>query len=415
MALLLILSALVSASEVAFFSLAPKDIDELHESESKRSKLIVDLLAKPKLLLATHLIVINLLNIGVVITSDYVMASLFDFAGNYTLRFVLQVVVVTFLIVLIAEIVPKVYANSFNLATAKLMCYPVFIVEKICWPLSMLLINSTRFIDKRVKKKGVEISVEELSHALEMTEDGNTTETEKKLLKGIVQFGTRDVKQIMKQRLDVVAFEYEMSFDELLNNIRNFGFSRVPVFKESIDKIAGVLYIKDLLGNLKEGNSYRWQSLLREPFFVPENKKIDDLLKEFQSKKIHLAIVVDEYGGTSGIVTLEDIIEEIVGEINDEFDDDEIIYSKLDDHTFVFEGKINLNDLCRVLSIESDEFENVKGESDTLAGFILEYTGSIPKKNEKIKFKDYTFIVESVDSRKIKRVKVELPNNDNNE
>lgn len=415
MGLLLFLSALVSASEVAFFSLKPADLEKLRESVSRTSKAILQLLDKPKRLLATQLIAINFLNIGVVVLSEFVMDELFDFSANPTLGFVIQVVVVTFLILLFAEVIPKVYANRHASATASLMAFPTLFIQKIFWPFSSLLMATTRFIDKRVKKRGVSISVEELSHALDITQDKATSDSEKKLLRGIVQFGNMDVKQIMKARLDVIAFEMDMPFSKLLDAIRNSGFSRVPVYKGTLDKISGVLYIKDLLAHLDKGDDFKWNTLIRQPFFVPENKMLDDLLREFQHKKIHLAIVVDEYGGTSGIVTLEDIIEEIVGEINDEFDDDNLVYSKLDDKNYVFEGKILLNDLARILDIDSDEFEVARGDADTLAGFILEFTGKIPKKNEQVKFHDHIFTIESADNRRIKRVKVTLPEEDEND
>ena len=412
MGIFLFLSALISASEVAFFSLKPTDLERLREQESRTSRAILQLLEKPKRLLATQLIAINFLNIGVVILSEVVMEQLFDFSANPTLGFVFNVVIVTFLILLIAEVIPKVYANGHASSTAAVMAFPTIFIQKLFWPISSLLMGTTNFIDKRIKKRGVSISVEELSHALEITNNEETTDSEKKLLKGIVQFGTMDVKEIMKPRMDVVAFDVKEPFQKLLQDIRDSGFSRVPVFKSSLDKIVGILYIKDLLAHFDKDNEFNWQALVRKPFFVPENKMLDDLLREFQTKQIHLAIVVDEYGGTSGIVTLEDIIEEIVGEINDEFDDDNLVYSKLDESNFVFEGKILLNDMCRILDLDSDEFESAKGDSDTLAGFILEYTGKIPKKNERVKFHDHTFTIESADNRKIKRVKVTLPKND---
>lgn len=409
MGILLFGAALISASEAAFFSLDPSELEQLRNTNTRTSKTILELLEKPKRLLATQLIGINFLNIGAVVISEYVMDELFDFSDNPTLGFAVQVIGVTFLILMFAEIIPIVYANNYPLKVASFMVFPIVVIRRIFWPVSSLLIFSGRFIDKRVKKRGVSISTKELSHALEITDSGETSETEKKLLKGIVKFGNMDVKQIMKPRMDTVAIEFDTPFPKLLEDILNSGFSRIPVYRGSLDKIEGVLYIKDLLPFLDKGDDFRWQQFLRSPFFVPENKMIDDLLREFQGRKIHLAIVVDEYGGTSGIVTLEDIIEEIVGEINDEFDDDDIVYSKLDDYNYVFEGKINLNDLCRITGLESDTFENNKGDADTLAGFILEFTGSIPKKNEEIRFRDFIFTIESADMRKIKRVKVTLP------
>lgn len=406
---LLLASALVSAFEVAFFALGPKEIDKLKSEEGRRSQIILSMLDRPKRLLATVLVGINLLNIGIVIVSNFIMSTLFDFSAHPLTGFLIQVIVVTFLILMIGEVIPKVYSSYHSLDTVKLLAIPLLIAERILWPISSLLMLSTSFIDKRIRKKGHSISVDELSQALELTTDHSTPETEKRLLKSIVRFGNMDVKQIMKARPDIIAADHQLTFRILLEKIRQSGFSRMPVYRESIDRIIGVLHVKDLLGYLDRDDSFAWQTLVREPFFVPETKMIDDLLREFQGRKIHLAVVVDEYGGTSGIVTLEDIIEEIVGEINDEFDDDDIVYSKLDDYNFVFEGKILLSDLCRIIGIEGDYFENVKGESDTLAGFILEFTGRIPAKNEQIRMHDFIFTIESADNRKIKRVKVTLP------
>lgn len=416
--ILLFLSGLVSASEVAFFSLSPKNKDELKRSSSKSDKIVLRIIDKPKLLLATILIGNNLFNIGIVLLSTLVTTRKFDFSANPALGFFLQVVVITFLILLFAEVIPKVYANQHALRVARLMSFPISFLEKFFFPLSFILMASTSFIDKRVKKRTHSLSVEELSHALELTSAADTPDAERKILKGIVKFGQVSVKQIMMPRTDISAFDFNAPYKKLLEEILACGFSRVPVYKETIDKISGVLYVKDLLPYLDKEDDFKWQTLLREPFFVPFNQKIDDLLKEFQHRKIHLAVVVDEFGGTLGIVTLEDVIEEIVGEINDEFDDDELVYSKLDDNNFVFEGKISLNDLCRKLGIESDTFEMASGkEADpetsygagTLAGFLIEYTGNIPKKNEQVKFKEFIFTVESADNRKIKRVKVTLP------
>jgi len=316
------------------------------------------------------------------------------------------VIAVTFLILLVGEVTPKIYATQNPLNSARTLVFLVQFLQKLFSPVSSVLIYSTSLLDKVIKRKSHNISVDELSHALELTSDEDIPEEDHKILRGIVKFGNTDVKQIMRSRMDVTAFEYKTNFKKLLADITSFGFSRVPIYKESLDHIAGVLYTKDLLQYLNEADGFNWQSIIRPPFFVPENKKIDDLLREFQHKKIHLAIVVDEYGGTSGIVTLEDVIEEIVGEINDEFDDDDLIYSKLDDANFVFEGKAPLNDIYRILEVDSDDFENVKGEADTLAGFLIELEGRIPTKNEKIKFKNLLFTVESADNRKVKRVKV---------
>ena len=407
---LLCISALMSASEIAFFSLSPRSKEELRKSSTPRDKNVKQILDKPKLFLATNLIANNLANIGIVLISGIIAEKELDFIANPIIAFLIQVVAVTFLILLFTEVIPKVFANQHSLSVARLMAFPISFLEKLLYPLSFLLIKSTSFIDKKVKKRIHSISVEDLSHALDLTISADMPEPEKKILKGIVKFGQVNVKQIMTPRVDVASLEYNTPFRKLIGDIHASGYSRIPIYKESIDKISGILSVKDLLPYIDMEDDFQWQTLLREPLFVPENKKNDDLLKEFQHRKIHMAIVVDEYGGTSGIVTLEDVIEEIVGEINDEFDDDELIYSKLDECNYVFEGKISLNDLSRKLAIDSSLFELINGrEADTLAGFIIEYTGTIPKKGEEVRFKDYIFTVESADNRKIKRVKVTVP------
>ena len=412
---LLCTSALISASEVAFFSLAPKNREELKRSSSSRDKIVLQVYDKPKFLLATILITSNLVNIGIVLISEIIAEKELNFVSNPIASFLIQVVAVTFLILLFAEVIPKVFANQHALSVARFMAFPISFLEKLLYPLSFLLITSTSFIDKKVKRKTQHISVEDLSHALDLTISADTPDSERKILKGIVKFGQVNVKQIMIPRMDITAFEYNSPFKKLLEDILVSGYSRVPIYRETIDKISGILYAKDLLVYLDKEDDFKWQSLIREPFFIPENKKNDDLLKEFQQKKIHMAVVVDEFGGTSGIVTLEDVIEEIVGEINDEFDDDDLVYSKLDDHNYVFEGKISLNDLTRKLGIESNFFETRdRREADTLAGFMIEQTGNIPKKGEEVRFsakggKDYIFTVESADNRKIKRIKVTVP------
>lgn len=405
MAVLLVCSALISGSEVAFFSLSPSDTSELEKSESGSHKLIYQLLQRPKRLLATILIGNNLVNVGIIILSTFITNDILTFAASPALTFTLQVVVVTFLILLVGEIMPKVYANRNALKLAGFMAYPLFFMEKMFRPLSVVLVRSTSFIDKRIKKKGNNISVDELSHALELTNDEETTHEEQKILQGIVKFGNTDVKQIMKSRIDVVAFDIETDFKELLPSLLEAGYSRIPIYRESFDNIEGILYIKDLLPHY-EKEKVQWNKLLRQPMFVPENKKIDDLLREFQEQKMHMAIVVDEYGGSSGIVTLEDILEEIVGDITDEFDDDDLIYSKLDDNNFVFEGKTPLNDMYRVLEVDGSNFEDAKGDSDTIAGFIIELAGKIPLKNERFNFENLEFTVEAADKRRVKRIKV---------
>ena len=399
----------MSAAESAFFSLPLKSREELKKSTSLRDKIVLQIYDKPKKLLATILIINNLANIGIVLLSEVIAYQELDFNANPLLAFLIQVVAVTFLILLFSEVIPKVFANQHALLVARFMAFPISILEKIASPLSYLLIQSTAFIDSKIKKKTQVISVADLSQALDLTNSTDMPEHEKKILKGIVKFGQVSVKQIMSPRMDVTALEYTAPFDKLIQIIHASGYSRIPIYKQTIDKIVGILSVKDLLSHINGNNNFKWQELIREPFFVPENKKNDDLLKEFQHRKIHMAVVVDEYGGTSGIVTLEDVIEEIVGEINDEFDDDDLIYSKLDENNFVFEGKVSLSDLSRKLNMDVGIFELSSGkEVDTLAGFLIEYTGTIPKKGEEIKYKDYIFTVESADNRKIKRVKITM-------
>ncbi|MBP6412763.1 MAG: gliding motility lipoprotein GldD [Bacteroidia bacterium] len=406
---LLFLSALIAAAEVGFFSLVPSQISQLKNTYTPASQRALQLLEKPKKLLATIVVAHNLVNVGVIVISETLFHVLFDFAANPTLGFLVQVVVVTFLILLIGEVIPKIYSTQNALNSAIRLVYFLIVLQKVLWPLSSILIYLTSIIESRIKQRGHNISVDDLSHALELTSNEHTPEQEQKILKGIVEFGNTEVRQIMKARMDVVAFDVELDFEQLIASIVESGFSRVPVYKDSLDNVQGILYIKDLLAHLDENAAFNWKTLVRPALFVPENKKIDDLMKEFQTKKNHLAVVVDEYGGTCGIVTLEDIIEEVVGDIKDEFDEDELTYSKLDEFNYVFEGKILLNDLYRVLSIEAEEFEEVKGDSDTLAGFILELAGKIPNKFEKIVHREYVFEIESVDKRRIKRVKITLP------
>lgn len=407
MAILLLCSALISGSEVAYFSLSGSELDHLRVSKNKSEIRVIELLERPKRLLATILIANNFINVGIVILSTFIIDGLFTF-NNYQLKFLIQVVAVTFVLLLIGEVIPKVYATRKAERLAGAMALPLFYIQLIVKPISSILVHSTNFIDKRIKRKGHNISVGELSHALELSSDENGKDEDQKILEGIVKFGNTDVKQIMTSRIDVVPIEITATYKEVVATILDCGYSRIPVYKENFDNIAGVLYIKDLLPHL-DNEDFDWTSILRNPFFVPENKKIDDLLREFQSKKIHLAIVVDEYGGTSGIVSLEDVLEEIVGEISDEFDDDDLIYSKLDEFNYIFEGKAPLNDVYRVLQVESEEvFEEQKGEAETLAGFLIELKGKIPKKGEKVRFEQYLFTVEAADKRRVKRIKVTI-------
>lgn len=413
---LLFCSALISGTEVAFFSLSKTDIIKISD-ESKEQNPVVLLLQNPSKLLATILITNNFINILIVL----IFASLgevFFKEQNLSLtiigftipssvvKFSIEVVLVTFFILLFGEVLPKVYASRRALRFCNLMCRPLQFLTFFLTPLSSPLINLTNIIEKKLGSKNSNFSVEILSKALELTSEGSTTKEEQKILEGIVSFGNTETVQIMKPRIDIFALSYEESYDEVLKKILNNGYSRNPVYKDSIDNIVGVLYSKDLLGFLDK-KGFKWQKLLREPFFVPENKKLDDLLVEFRERKNHLAIVVDEYGGTSGIVTLEDVIEEIVGEINDEFDTDDLSYSKIDANNYIFDGKITIKDFCKVLDDTKEEkFEEYKGESETIAGFILEISGKFPKIGEKINFDIYTFTIEALDRKRIKQLKV---------
>jgi putative hemolysin len=403
-------SGFISGAETAFFAITPPQLMSLKDAEKTSERLIYSLLNKPKRLLATLLIAINFINIAIVVLSTVIINQVFDFSQNETLGFIIQVIAVTFILILFCEVMPKVYAQQNAIKIAHLSVYPLYALDKIFRPVSVLLVASTTFVDKRFHQKGYDVTVDELTHAIDITSTKDTPEEEKKILKGIARFGNIDVRQIMNARLDIVAVDYETSFKELLPFIIENRYSRLPVFKETLDNIAGILYIKDLLPHLdQESEGYAWQSLVRPPYYVPESKKINDLLQEFQEKKMHLAIVVDEYGGTSGLVTMEDILEEIVGEINDEFDEEVLNYSKLDDRTFVFEAKTLLNDVCRVMEVDRKVFEIKDEEADTLAGLILDLKGSIPQKAEEIFFRDIKFTIESSDRRRIKRVKITLP------
>lgn len=410
MVLLLFCSAMISGSEIAFFSLSPSQLEHLNSERSKKNKQIIQLFETPKRLLATILISNNFVNVAIVILSTFITNSLFSFSEYPIITFVFQVVIVTSLILLFGEIIPKIYATQYPLKFAYVMVKPILILRSFFYLLSSLLVNSTNLIDKRIKRKSHNISMSELSKAIDITSDETTPDDEKKMLKGVVKFGDIGVKEIMKARVDVTAIDNITKFDNLIETIISSGYSRIPVFSETFDNIKGILYAKDLLPHLKESKDFQWQSLVRKAFFVPESKMINDLLHEFQEKKIHLAIVVDEYGGVSGIVTLEDIIEEIVGEINDEFDysRDENINSKLDENNFIFEGKTLLNDFCKITGIDSKTFEEIKGESDTLAGLILEIEGEIPQKSSIIKFQNFIFEIEAVDNRRIQQIKVKI-------
>lgn len=410
--ILLLCSALISGTEVAFFSLSQTDLDTL-SSDKKDEALIISLLEKPRKLLATILITNNFINILIVLLFATLAENLFGYFDyqidvyffQLPLRFLIEVILVTFLILLFGEVLPKVYASRNALRFSKLMSKFISSVNVLLTPFSLPLISLTKWVENRLGNKNNSISVETLSQALELTSEGATTKDEQKILEGIVNFGNTETIQIMKPRIDIFALSDEESYEDVLEKILKNGYSRNPVYQENIDNIIGVLYAKDLLAHLNKKN-FKWQGLIREPFFVPENRKLDDLLGDFRERKNHLAIVVDEYGGTSGLVTLEDVIEEIVGDINDEFDDDDLSYSRIDANNFIFEGKTTIKDFCRVLDDEDEQiFEEAKGESETLAGFLLEISGKFPKKGEKINFNKYTFTIEAVDVRRIQQIK----------
>ena len=404
--ILLFLSAIVSGAEVALFSLSQKNIDDtLHENSSK-GKIISKLLDRPKKLLATLLVANNFLNIGVVILFSFIGQNIFSTVSSPPLKFILEVSVVTFLILLFGEVLPKVYASRNNIKFAKWVAYPISFLDKVLSPISLPMRSLTLYLQNKLGKQKNNFSINQLSQALELTDSDGSTD-EQKILEGIVSFGNTDTKQVMSPRIDIFALEILESFEAICIKIIEKGFSRIPVYKDNIDQIEGVLFVKDLLPHIDK-KEFDWTSLIREAFFVPENKKLDNLLKDFQSLKSHLAIVVDEYGGTSGLVSLEDVIEEIVGDISDEFDDENLNFSQIDEKNFLFEGKINLKDFYRIVEVDEDVFEIQKGEAETLAGFILEILGNFPKKDQRITFENCVFTIEAVDNKRVKQIKVTL-------
>lgn len=404
---LLLLSGLISGSEVAFFSLSQEEIARCKGSSNPSEKSIASLLLHPQKLLATILVLNNLINISIVTLSAFVTWQITGTTTPEGSVIVLLSVIITGFIVYFGEIIPKVYANQNRIQFARLSSTLIAVFYRILSPLTWFLIGIGNIIEKRIERKGYNISVEELNEALELTAEKEATDEEKGILKGIVNFGTLSVKQVMKSRVDITAFDRETDFHELMDQINKTGYSRLPIYNETVDKIEGILYIKDLLPHLEKEDDFSWSSLLRPAFFVPESKKIDSLFKDFQEKHVHMAIVVDEYGGTSGLVTLEDIIEEIVGEINDEFDEEnEIAYNKLDSNTYIFEGKTSLNDFCKIIDDDISLFEEVKGESESLGGLLLEINSKLPHAGDKIKFDRFVFTVVAVDQRRIKRVRV---------
>lgn len=434
---LLIFSAFVSSSEVAFFSLSPNDLDKLKSERETvpNTKRLLTLLESPRTLLATILISNNLFNIAIVIISDYVLSNMItgDICAAWasdlmalfpflpwtvsflakTINLIITVGIVTFALVLFGEVAPKVYAKINNVFLAKLMSFPLSIAKKWCFPLSKMLISLTSIIEKKLAHRASNnlASKEEIGEAIDLTVRGGFNANEEvDILKSIVTFGEVSVKQIMQPRVDVIAVDFQSTYKELITIVKESGFSRIPVYNENFDQITGLLYVKDLLGHLEEADEFEWQALLRtEILYIPESKKIDDLLKEFQAKRLHMAIVVDEYGGTAGIVTLEDIMEEIIGEIRDEFDDEiELDYQKIDDYTYIFEGKTLLNDVCRVIGLDTNTFDDIRGDADSLAGLILELLGRLPRKGREIKQDQFTFNVLEVNKKRIQQIKIVL-------
>ena len=407
---LLVCSALISGTEVAFFSLQLKSLEEDDQSSDIALQRVITLLKNPKRLLATILVANNFINIAIVLVFAVLSDSFLGEIENPILMLIIEVGIITGLILIFGEILPKVYANRNALQFSKRMSLVISILDRyllfwITYPMS----KTTTFLEKRLGDQKNQFSVDKLSQALELTGDHETTSDEQRILEGIVNFGNTDTREVMCPRMDMFALSDELTLEEILPVILEQGFSRIPVFHEKKDNIKGILYTKDLLPNLDNPN-FVWQDILKPPIYVPQNKKLDDLLKEFQQKKIHLAIVVDEYGGTSGLISLEDIMEEIVGDISDEFDEESLSYSKLDEKTYVFEAKISLKDFFKVIHLEETElFESVKGDSETLAGLLLEIAKRFPKKGQKIRFERYIFTVEEIDQMRIKQVKVVLP------
>ena len=405
--LLLFASGFVSASEIAFFSLSPNDLSEIEEEEHSSDRRIMELLKDTERLLATILISNNFVNVTIIMLCNFFFASVIDFGQAVIVEFLVITVVLTFLLLLFGEIMPKIYSAQHTLKFCRMAAPVVMVLKKVFAPLSSLLVRSSFIVNKCVAKRNYNISVDELSQALELTDKDEISE-ESNILEGIIRFGGETAKEVMTPRLDMVDLEITSSFKEVLDCVVENAYSRIPVYEDSQDNIKGILYIKDLLPHLKKGEDFQWQSLIRPAYFVPETKMIDDLLRDFQANKIHIAIVVDEFGGTSGIVTMEDIIEEIVGEINDEYDEEERSYVKINDHTYVFEAKTLLSDFYKVVKLDSDFFEDVEGDADTLAGLLLEIKGEFPKLHEKLEYEHIQFEVLEMDARRILKVKVIL-------
>ncbi len=396
---------MISGSEVALFSLSKSQLKS--EDKSRYVQSIKKLLANPNKLLATILVANNFINIAIVILFTQIGNVIFKRITSVFWQFTIEVVVATSLILLFGEILPKIYASRNNLVFSKLVVYPLLLLDFLLTPVSLPMQKLSIFIKNKLSFKKGNIDLNQISSALDLTSPDETTKQEHKILKGILSFGNTETKEVMRPRLDIHAYSNLLNYDEVLKNIIDNNFSRIPVYKDDLDNIIGILYVKDLLPFLDK-KDFDWVSILRKPLFIPENKKLDDLMQEFQEKKIHLAVVVDEFGGTSGVISLEDVIEEIVGDISDEFDDDSLLFSKLDNHNYVFEGKTSMKDFYKILNIDSSPFDRTKGDSETIAGFILEISQSFPKKNSKIIFDKYAFTIESIDKKRIKQVKVTI-------
>lgn len=405
--LLLIASALISSSETAIFSLQPADIADLESRDDAKSKLLLKLREKPKTLLATILIGNNLVNVTITLLSTYIISQMFDIMNYPVAAFVLEVIVVTSLLLIIGEITPKIYASKQAVKISRFMARPLSALIVVFRPLSRILVKSTSFMDKHLEKKKGEISIDDLSTAVDIATETSVLDEERQMLKGIASFSEKEVSNVMRPRIDIIGIDYGMPFTEMLETVIKSGFSRIPVYQESLDNMNGILYVKDLLPYL-DAESYEWHKLIRPAFFVPENRRINDLFQDFREKKIHIAIVVDEYGGTSGLITMEDVIEEIVGDISDEFDKEkqEQHYTKLDDGSFLFKAQTSIVDFCKIFGVDEDYFEPMQGEADTLAGLILEIEGRIPEIGFKFDFEEFVFEITDADLRRIKEVKV---------
>lgn len=404
-AILLVMSGFASGSEIAFFSLSPTDINELDAERYNADKKIENLIEKSERTLATILITNNFVNVTIIMLCNYIFANVIDFHDSYWLQFICITVILTFLLLLFGEIIPKIYARQKPLAFCRKSATGISMLMKLFWPLETILMRSGILAEKVVQTETRVLSVDDLEQALELT-DKEDIKDEQSILQGIIRFGDETAKEVMTCRKDVVDLNIKCTYAEVLQCIVENNYSRIPIYQDNSDNVIGILYIKDLLPHIGKPENFRWQSLIRPPHFVPETKKIDDLLREFQENKVHIAIVVDEFGGTSGIITLEDILEEIVGEINDEYDEEEKYYTRLNRNTYIFEGKVLISDLCKILEIDYEEFSDVEGDADTLAGLMLELKGDFPVIHEKLEYKNYIFEILEIDERRISKVKV---------